>query len=77
MADRQNGKSPQKSPHIFQVIGSVLSAFIGIQSGKNRERDFKHGKPWHFIVTGIVLTVIFVLIVITVVRVVISSATGQ
>jgi hypothetical protein len=77
MADRQNGKSPQKSPNIFQVIGSVLSAFIGIQSGKNRERDFKHGKPWHFIVTGIVLTVIFVLIVITVVRVVISSATGQ
>ena len=67
---------PSKSPNLLQVIGSVLAAFIGIQSSKNRERDFKHGKPWQFIVTGIVLTAIFVLIVWNVVRLVISSATG-
>lgn len=64
-----------KSPNLWQVIGSVLSAFIGVQSNKNRERDFQRGKPWQYIVTGIILTAVFVLIVWNVVQLVISYAT--
>jgi succinate dehydrogenase/fumarate reductase cytochrome b subunit len=67
--DRNN-----QNPGFFHVIGSVLAAFIGVQSEKNRERDFKRGKPWHYIVTGIVLTIVFILIVWSIVRLVLSSA---
>ncbi|RBB92062.1 hypothetical protein C3E97_034195, partial [Pseudomonas sp. MWU12-2115] len=34
------------------------------QSGKNRARDFSHGKPSHFIVLGIVFTALFVLVLL-------------
>lgn len=44
-----------------QVLGSVAAAFIGVQSGRNRERDFSHGRPRDFIVMGLLLTLVFVL----------------
>ena len=46
------------------MLGSVLAAALGVQSGKNRARDFSHGKPSHFIILGVGFTVLFVLIVL-------------
>tara|TARA_B100000767_G_scaffold18017_1_gene16585 strand:+ start:970 stop:1164 length:195 start_codon:yes stop_codon:yes gene_type:complete len=46
----------------FKVIISILSSFIGIQSNKNRERDFKSNSPAYFIVTGIITTIIFIIL---------------
>jgi hypothetical protein len=43
---------------------------IGVQKGKNRERDFTTGNPWLCIVMGIVMTAIFVFILIAVVKMV-------
>lgn len=43
------------------VVKSVGAAFFGVQSTKNRERDFTHGKPIHYIVAGLLATVLFVL----------------
>ena len=37
----------------FQMAHSVLASFFGVQSSKNRERDFKNGKAKHFIMMGI------------------------
>ncbi len=54
----------------WQVLGSTLAAAFGVQSSKNRERDFTHGKASHFIFMGIAFTVIFVLAVVTVVQLV-------
>ena len=34
---------------------------IGVQSRKNKERDFTEGKPIHFIVGGLIGTVLFML----------------
>ena len=62
-----------KAPNLLQVIGSVLSAFIGIQSSKNKERDFKHGNHKVFIIVGVGLTITFLLTVFTVVQVVLSK----
>ena len=62
-----------KAPTLLQVIGSVLSAFIGIQSSKNKERDFKHGNYKVFIIVGVGLTITFLLTVFTVVQVVLSK----
>jgi hypothetical protein len=50
------------------TIKSVAAAFFGVQSSKNRERDFKHGKAAHFIVVGLVATAVFVLLVVLAVR---------
>ena len=71
-----DGKPPQheKKPSLLQVIGSVLAAFFGVQNSKNRERDFKHGNHRHFIITGIVLTAVFVLSVYALVQMVLKNA---
>ena len=54
----------------WQMLGSVFAAAFGVQSSKNRERDFSRGKPLHFILLGIGFTVLFVLTVALVVSVV-------
>jgi hypothetical protein len=57
------------------VIGSVLAAGLGVQSSKNRERDFKQGRIGVFIAAGILFTLVFIAAVVTVVQVVLSSST--
>jgi hypothetical protein len=54
----------------FQIMKSTLSAFIGVQSNANRERDFKHGKMSHFIAMGLLLGLVFVLTLVGVVQLV-------
>lgn len=63
-----------KSPGIFDIIKSVGAAMFGVQSEENRERDFKHGKASHFIAVGIVMTVIFVLVLVSIVSSVVENA---
>lgn len=46
--------------NLWSVFRSVAAAFFGVQSAKNRERDFTHGKPMHFIVVGLALTAVFI-----------------
>ena len=57
-----------------QTIASVGAAFFGVQSSKNRERDFKHGKASHFIAIGLVATGVFILVVWLAVRVALKQA---
>jgi hypothetical protein len=57
----------------LQVVGSVFAAGLGVQSSKNRERDFKQGRIGVFITAGIVFTLLFVGVVIAVVQMVINS----
>ena len=64
----------EKNLTLRQMLGSVLAAALGVQSGKNRARDFSHGKPSHFIILGVGFTVLFVLIVLGVVRLVLYLA---
>ncbi|HYQ39964.1 MAG TPA: DUF2970 domain-containing protein [Pseudomonas sp.] len=55
-----------------QMLQSVLAAAFGVQSNRNRLRDFSHGKPSHFIVLGLLFTGLFVLLVYGVVRLVLG-----
>jgi len=59
--DGQGAEDRGQSLSFRQVVGSTLAAAFGVQSSRNRERDFTRGKPIHFIVAGIVFTVLFVL----------------
>ena len=65
-------KNPNK-PSLGAVIKSILAAGIGVQSDKNRTRDFEQGNPLTFIVGGIVFTLLFIATVATVVGFVLSN----
>jgi len=66
MSDEQE----RKSLTVRQMLQSVLAGALGVQSGKNRARDFSHGKPSHFILLGLGFTVVFVLVILGVVKLV-------
>lgn len=53
-----------------QMLQSVLAGALGVQSGKNRIRDFNHGKPSQFILLGVGFTALFVLVLLGVVKLV-------
>ncbi|MEM9397400.1 MAG: DUF2970 domain-containing protein [Pseudomonadota bacterium] len=58
---------------LSQLIASALAAGLGVQSSKNRERDFKQGRAPVFIVTGVVFTLIFIGSVFSVVTLVLNN----
>jgi len=58
----------------FQVVGSVLAAALGIQSSKNRERDFKRGRIGIFVTAGIAFKLLFIAAVMTAVTLVLNSS---
>lgn len=62
-----------KGTGFWSVVQSVLAAGIGVQSSANRERDFKHSKPIHFIVGGLIGTGIFVICIMLFVQYLIRS----
>lgn len=60
--------------NFWQVMASVLASFLGVQSNRNRERDFQHGKPSHYVIVGLIFVVLFVLTIIGVVQLVMKFA---
>jgi hypothetical protein len=58
----------------LQVVSSVFAAGLGVQSSKNRERDFKQGRAGVFIAAGIIFTLLFIATVVIVVQLVLKSA---
>ncbi|MBI6706171.1 DUF2970 domain-containing protein, partial [Pseudomonas viridiflava] len=53
MDEPSDDASKNKAPTFRQMLHSVLAAAFGVQSGKNRERDFTYGKPAHFLLLGL------------------------
>ena len=58
------------SSKTIRIIQSTLAAAIGVQSKKNRERDFQEGNAGTFIAAGIIFTALFLTTVMTVVQLV-------
>lgn len=79
MNDREDNESNTQKPrklNPLQVVGSVLAAAFGVQTSKNRERDFKQGHIGVFIAAGIVFTLLFIGTVAFIVQMVLKS-TGK
>ena len=69
----EKSEKPKKiTPLSF--MGSIISAWFGVQTKANRERDFEHGKFHHFIFGGIIFAVLFILLVVGIVKVVMHFA---
>ncbi|MEJ2116061.1 MAG: DUF2970 domain-containing protein [Gammaproteobacteria bacterium] len=60
-------------PSLIDVIKSVLASFFGVQSDEKRKRDFQHGSPAQFIIVGLVLTVLFIVGIIFLVKLILAS----
>jgi len=60
--------------NLKQTFKSVLAAFFGVQSDKNRQIDFSQGKLSHFIIVGIIAVFAFIATLIAVVYIVVPSA---
>ena len=71
--DRQN-EDNDKPLSFREMLQSVLAAAFGVQSGKNRARDFSRGKPSHFIALGLMFTALFVVVLFALVQLVLYLA---
>jgi len=56
----------------FDVVKTVLAGLLGVRRRADHESGSARVKPWHLIVAGIIAAALFVLTLITVVRVVLG-----
>ncbi|WP_404377940.1 DUF2970 domain-containing protein [Vreelandella aquamarina] len=49
---------------MWSVVKSVLAALIGVQNDRQRQKDFSSDKPAAFIITAIIMTLLFVMILV-------------
>jgi len=73
-ASAEDGRADQGLT-LVELIRSVLAAAFGVQSSRNRERDFSRGKPSQFIIIGGLFTVVLVFAVAGIVSLVLRSLT--
>ncbi|PHR66224.1 DUF2970 domain-containing protein [Pseudidiomarina marina] len=70
---KTNTEQPNK-PSVLDIIISVLAALFGVQSDKNRQRDFNHGNPVIYVAVGAVFVILFVLTLVLVVSWVVPNS---
>jgi uncharacterized membrane protein YidH (DUF202 family) len=61
MSDEESTAEANKRPTFIRVLLSTLAAFIGVQSDKNRQRDFQQNSILPFMIVGIVLAASFII----------------
>lgn len=59
---------PPEDASFKQAAASAAAAMFGVQSGKNREKDFQARSPAKFIFMGAVMVCVFVTCVLFAVR---------
>lgn len=57
--DKDTNK-PASKLNIIHVILSTLAAAVGVQSSRNRERDFSGNNLWTYVAAGLIFTGLFV-----------------
>lgn len=63
-----DNKDPTEKPGFWQILGSTLAAALGVQSQRNRERDFSGGNIYVYLFAGLVFTLAFIVIVVVIVK---------
>jgi hypothetical protein len=61
------------SQNFKETFKSVGAAFFGVQSDKNRERDFTQGKFSYFIIAGLIAVILFITVLVTIVSLVMPN----
>lgn len=74
MSEQEQPSPSKKNPGFFSLLQSVVGAAFGVQSEKKRQQDFQHGKPGDYIALGVVFVIVFIITLVVVVNMVLSSA---
>jgi len=67
-ATRNTDDGAPKKHSLLDVLKSILWGALGVQSNKNREKDFQHGSLKMFLAAGVIFTVLFIMTVLAVVK---------
>jgi uncharacterized membrane protein len=71
----EHQKEPdKKQPGLGSIILSTLAAAFGVQSSKNRERDFVKGNLKSYVISGLIFVVIFISSIVMLVKFLIQQA---
>ena len=70
----ENNQKEEESLALWEVFQGVFAMFLGVQSEKNRERQFKYGKFYQFLIVGIFLTFLFIIHIVLLVKYVLHWA---
>ena len=62
------------APGFGSIVMSTLAAALGVQSSKNRERDFVKGNLKSYVISGIIFVIIFISSITMLVKFLISHA---
>lgn len=68
MSNNEN-QPEQKKLSIFQLVGSLFAGAIGVQSSKNRERDFQVNSIMPFVIGGLIFTGLFIGTIFTLINI--------
>jgi hypothetical protein len=71
MSDEQQ---PPQKPTFLQILFSTFAAAFGVQSSKNRERDFTGGNIYVYMVAGVIFTLVFILVMVLIVKAVLKGS---
>ncbi|MBQ0725256.1 MAG: DUF2970 domain-containing protein [Cycloclasticus sp.] len=72
MNDNKVSQNSQK-PSFWQMVASTLLSFLGVSKESRRQRDFEHGNPKVFIVSGFIVVFLFIMAVVVVVKLVLAN----
>lgn len=61
-----------RKPSILSAFKSAASALFGVQNSKKHEEDFESETPFPFILAGVILVIGFVLVLVTIVKLVLN-----
>lgn len=73
-SNHEENHTEQKKPSFLQIMLSTFAAAFGVQTNKNRERDFQEGNIYTYIAAGLIFTVIFVFAVVMLVKTILANA---
>ncbi|MFT6625387.1 MAG: putative membrane protein YhdT [Cycloclasticus sp.] len=68
-----NSEGGDVAPSFWQMVGSTMLSFLGISKESRRRRDFQHGNPKVFIVTGFIMAFLFIMLIVIVVKLVLPG----
>lgn len=69
---KTNSNTKKAKQSFWQIVMSTCAAAFGVQTDKNRERDFAEGSVKNYIVAGVVFTIIFVVVLVFIVKLVLN-----